>query len=72
MIEAEDIDLPTGDVDVETANRDSFRLEDVIENHLKYVLKRTGGNRSEAARLLGVSLRYLQKNLARWREESNR
>jgi len=70
VIEEEDLDLT---VDVKQVQKrgetDSLLLADVVENHLLYTLKVTNGNRSEAARLLGVSRRYLQKTLAKWREE---
>lgn len=68
-IQPEDIDLPVDQESVAVPESEVLDLQTVIENHLKKVLKHTGGNRSEAARLLGVSRRYLQKNLARWREE---
>jgi len=56
-------------VDNRTDEPESLDLQSVIDAHLKRVLKRTEGNRSEAARILGVSRRYLQKTLAKWREE---
>ena len=69
MIEPEDIDLSEESVDNRTDEPESLDLQSVIDAHLKRVLKRTEGNRSEAARILGVSRRYLQKTLAKWREE---
>ncbi len=68
-IQPEDIDITTDQKPAVEAESDALDLQKVIEDHLKKVLKYTGGNRSEAARILGVSRRYLQKNLARWREE---
>lgn len=70
VIEPEDLDLDLDDLQhIEKTESSELDLEAVIENHIKYVLKFTKGNRSEAARLLGVSRRYLQKLLVKWREE---
>ncbi|HEB85379.1 MAG TPA: sigma-54-dependent Fis family transcriptional regulator, partial [Bacteroidetes bacterium] len=44
-------------------------LKAAEKRHILEVLRETGGNRSEAARLLGVSRRYLQKLIREWREE---
>ncbi len=69
IIEPEDIDLP-GDSEGGTVEINSnLDLQSVIDQHIKRVLKNTDGNRSEAARILGVSRRYLQKTLAKWRED---
>lgn len=71
LIEAEDIDIATDSDGFERESDDSgYDLQSAIEIHLKRVLKMTEGNRSEAARILGVSRRYLQKTLSRWREEN--
>jgi|GEM_PF-2254301 Nif-specific regulatory protein len=69
VIDPEDIDLPNFDSIVNVNDAEELDLQTVVENHLKKVLAITNGNRSEAARILGVSRRYLQKNLAKWREE---
>lgn len=68
-IEPEDLDLVQKDNEDPGVTEDTLDLQSVVEAHLKRVLKKTKGNRSEAARILGVSRRYLQKNLAKWREE---
>jgi len=68
-IEPEDLDLFQRGTEESEVSEDALDLESVVEAHLKRVLKKTQGNRSEAARILGVSRRYLQKNLAKWREE---
>lgn len=70
ILDAEDIDIEVGAVELKDESPlDTFELDDVITNHIKRVLRHTQGNRSEAAKLLGVSRRYLQKLLAKWREE---
>jgi len=61
--------LPDVDLVVSLEETEDAKLQSVVEAHLKKVLSLTNGNRSEAARILGVSRRYLQKNLAKWREE---
>ncbi len=64
VIEPEDLDFTTP-IDL----TDDLSLETAVKKHLVNVLRLTDGNRSEAARLLGVSRRYLQKSLAKWRED---
>ena len=72
IIEPEDIDLPTdnsggmGQVGKTTEN---LILQDFTDAHILNVLRKCGGNRSEASRKLGVSRRFLQKTLAKWRED---
>ncbi len=69
IIEPEDIDLPeTESIDF-TKGTNVLKLDEAIKNHILSVLRSLGGNRSEAARVLGVSRRYLQKCLAKWRDE---
>ncbi len=70
-IEPEDLDLVKRNGEESIVSEDTLDLQSVVEAHLKRVLKIAQGNRSEAARILGVSRRYLQKNLAKWREEEN-
>ncbi|MBC8465859.1 sigma-54-dependent Fis family transcriptional regulator [bacterium] len=67
-IELEDIDLPEI-IDLDGSLASDEDLQSVIEAHLKRVLNKTEGNRSEAAKILGVSRRYLQKTIAKWREK---
>jgi Nif-specific regulatory protein len=69
MIEAEEIDLPEGATDTGAVTSEIIDLETAVKEHILRMLRHTGGNRSEAARLLGVSRRYLQKSLVKWREE---
>ena len=69
LIEAEDIDVPE-EAGKPAPTDESLDMQSVIEAHMKRILKKTNGNRSEAAKILGVSRRYLQKTLAKWREES--
>ncbi|MCB1888160.1 MAG: sigma-54-dependent Fis family transcriptional regulator [Rhodocyclaceae bacterium] len=47
----------------------SLRLEDVVRRHIEKVLELTGGNKSEAARHLGVSRKTLERKAAQWRLE---
>jgi transcriptional regulator of acetoin/glycerol metabolism len=59
-------DLP--DELVAAAKRDSWGLRDALaeaeRNHILRVLQLTGGNKEEAARLLGIGLSSLYRKLA--------
>jgi len=44
-------------------------LKDNTDTHIAYVLTHTGGNRREAAEILGITVRQLQRQLARMRRE---
>ncbi len=44
----------------------SMSLEDVEREHIVAVLNHTGGNRSEAARILGIDRKTLRLKLKRW------
>lgn len=68
VIEPEEIDLPNGNTPP-PATSDSLDMESAVRTHILRVLALVGGNRSEAARVMGVSRRYLQKSLVKWREE---
>lgn len=68
IIQPEDLDLPGKREEATNPDTDALDLDSVIDAHLLKVLKMVGGNRTEAARILGVSRRYLQKTLARWRD----
>ncbi len=68
-IEPEDLDLGVADSDYNEEVSDAQDLQSMIDAHILRVLKKTEGNRSETARILGVSRRYLQKTLAKWRED---
>ena len=46
---------------------DSLRIEEVERTHIEKVLKLVGGNKSKAARLLGISRRKLYRKIARLR-----
>lgn len=48
---------------------EDLSLKAAEKMHILNVLERCGGNRSEAARLLAVSRRYLQNLIKEWREE---
>ncbi len=69
IIEPEELDIFETDVVGQTEIVGDLLLETAVREHALNVLRLTGGNRSEAARLLGVSRRYLQKSLAKWRED---
>ncbi len=69
VVEPEDIDIPVKGEEIPQPASETKPLQEVIEAHILRVLKLTGGNRSEAARILGVSRRYIQKTLAKWRGE---
>ncbi len=70
IIEPEDLDLSYNGKDVKTVQPGELQdLQSMTKAHILAILKQTEGNRSEAARILGVSRRYLQKSLAKWREE---
>lgn len=45
---------------------DSMVLEDVERNHILKILEYTGGNKSEAARLLGIGVATLYRKLENW------
>ena len=42
---------------------EDLKLEVIIRRHIEKVLRRTGGNKSEAARLLGISRKKLYSNI---------
>ncbi|HOO91497.1 MAG TPA: sigma-54 dependent transcriptional regulator, partial [Syntrophales bacterium] len=54
------LDHPQGKKD------DILTLEEVEKNHINKVLHATGGNRTQAAKLLGIGLRTLQSKLKEW------
>ncbi|MCB1957303.1 MAG: sigma-54-dependent Fis family transcriptional regulator [Rhodocyclaceae bacterium] len=49
----------------------SLRLDDVVRRHIEKVLMLTGGNKSEAARHLGVSRKTLERKATQWRHEDD-
>ncbi|NQU06178.1 MAG: sigma 54-interacting transcriptional regulator [Calditrichaeota bacterium] len=71
ILEPEDFDIFGIQIEEEMSDSDQLDLQSIVDAHLMKVLKMASGNRSEAARILGVSRRYLQINLAKWREENN-
>lgn len=50
--------------------RSPLRLAEVERQHVLHVVKMTGGNRSRAARILGIGLRTLQRKLKQYQETS--
>jgi len=46
--------------------RDDLALAQVISEHVQFVIRRTGGNKSEAARILGISRSRLQRYVDRF------
>lgn len=63
-----------GDADGSRSSRTLSSLKENEDAHVVYVLRQTEGDRNEASRILGVSLRQLQRKLAtlrsqpKWRE----
>jgi DNA-binding NtrC family response regulator len=62
----------SGDVVVDTASsvaevRDVLTLEDLERKHIKAALEASHGNRSDAARMLGISERNLYRKLNDYR-----
>jgi DNA-binding NtrC family response regulator len=66
--------FPIGNEEESANGRTLSSLKDNEEAHIVYVLKQTVGDRREACRILGVSLRQLQRKLAalrihpKWRD----
>ncbi|MBN2538789.1 MAG: hypothetical protein JXB09_01930 [Deltaproteobacteria bacterium] len=58
-------DFPQGGKD------NGMTLEEVEKNHIRKVLNATGGNRTQAARMLGIGLRTLQRKLKEWGDTEN-
>lgn len=48
---------------------EDLTLKAAEKRHILRILNEAGGNRSEAARVLGISRRYLQNLVKEWREE---
>ena len=42
---------------------DDLRLDAMVKHHIRSVLRHTGGNKSEAARLLGISRKNLYRKI---------
>jgi DNA-binding NtrC family response regulator len=45
-------------------------LKENDEGHVAYVLTNTGGDRKQAARILGITVRQLQRKLAQMRRDA--
>jgi len=60
-------EIPAGDVAIAAVDRDQLRpglsLENMERRLLKMTLDATGGNRSRAAEMLGVSLRTVRNKI---------
>ena len=56
--------LPTNTIQL----KDTFNLHDIEREVIKKALIKTGGNRTHAAKLLGISVRTLRNKLAEYRE----
>lgn len=68
LVTKNDIVLPTAIGEIyrpqDPFNRRLCTLKEDSDIHLLYVLKKTGGDRNEASKILGVSLRQIQRRLA--------
>ena len=51
--------------------RDSDVLEDVVNAHVRRILRREDGNKSAAARALGISRKTLERKAALWEDRSS-
>jgi len=51
---------------VELPNEIRVTLDEVRRRHVVHVLDQCGGNRSEAAKILGVDRKTLYRRLRRW------
>jgi len=62
---------PAGSVHVADSadEKESMRLEDVERKHIMKVLADVGGNKSAAARILGVSRKTLERRVQAWGDE---
>ena len=58
----------TGDVSASQAVTNSIRLDEVEKNNILKVLEMEGGNKSAAARVLGVSRKTLERKVKAWNE----
>ncbi|NVM21189.1 MAG: sigma-54-dependent Fis family transcriptional regulator [Desulfobacterales bacterium] len=53
---------------VSSLSRTLCSLKEDVEMHMAYVLKHTNGDRKQAARILGVSVRHVQRKLAQMKK----
>lgn len=65
-ITTDDISLASDSAEPPTVPRDVRTLSEVERRHVQRVLLDTGGNKSEAARILGISRPRLDRLAARW------
>ncbi len=71
-----DVDMQMDDVsdgidaqnDIPSIPQDTFNLGDIEREVIKMALKKTEGNRTHAAKLLGISVRTLRNKLAEYRK----
>jgi two-component system NtrC family response regulator len=64
-------DRPAGGADAEILEPVDLSLESVEKRHILRVLEAAGGNKSEAARRLGVSRKTLERKLHSWATETD-
>jgi transcriptional regulator with PAS, ATPase and Fis domain len=57
----------TGEIAGSTERADVLLLEEIEKRHILKVLDMEGGNKSAAARLLGVSRKTLERKVQAWR-----
>lgn len=60
----------SGEVEVAESPIEQVKLEEVEKNHILKILEMEGGNKSAAARLLGVSRKTLERKVKAWSEQS--
>ena len=60
----------TGRIAVATAEFEPATLAEVEQRHVLATLESTGGNKTKAARLLGIERSTLDRKLARWAKAS--
>jgi Nif-specific regulatory protein len=61
-------DLSSG-ASASTSGTDAMTIAEVEQKHIEQVLRQTGGNKSQAAKILGIERSTLDRKLKRWANE---